>query len=348
MSSMEIWTTFFPKKVAWEITSAMANGEGGSSDWLKHEAIINEALQTLKKAGIKGVRLIIIPTELTTDGKQYDWSPVEKALSLCHKHKLAVDFCLGPFQYAHYPGIRLPQMLQRDVNEGLAFLDTNPKLREYGLRFLELQLKRYSRDARIRGFYLGNEWPDRNIVERTTIKIGVSRGFMAESASIAKDATVKPILFNTNIDPASQRRLFEVFQPFHEILGKQMRLGFDPYPSRERWDVTPLVKMKRFVKSYSACVENVCSVFDKSQLFFAEVEAQPWGHGESWYRLIKESKNPNEKIYNFHKDDLKKTFAKYISPTGIQEVSLWSPEFWLVAQFMGIAWPLEEVKKLSS
>ncbi|MEN9407690.1 MAG: hypothetical protein RLZZ455_906 [Candidatus Parcubacteria bacterium] len=346
---MEIWTTFFPKKIAWELTHAISKGRGGTSDWLQHTHLIEKALGDLRVAGIKGVRLIITPGELTDDGRRFNWSPVEKALTLCSRHKFQVDFCLGPFQYAHFPGIRLPSNLVTKVNAHNTYLDDTHEIREYGMRFLQLQMQRYGVDTRIRGFYLGNEWPDQNSVEgNTSLHIGVSREFMMIAAKAIRNTTTKPVLFNTNIDPSSSKQLYSVFRQFLTLLGTQMRLGFDPYPSRERWNVSPLVKVKRYFASYASCMEDLCVVFDKKQLFFAEVEAQPWGHGESWYSLIKNSPSPQEKIYDFHRSDLQSTFTKYILPTGIREVSLWSPEFWLVAKQMGINWPLDEVRHVSS
>lgn len=346
---MEIWTTFFPKKVAWELTHAISDGNGGTSEWLQHISLIDTALGDLKNAGIRGVRLIITPGELTDDGEHFNWMPVEKALTLCSRHLLQVDYCLGPFQYAHFPGIRLPSQLVTKADAQNTYLDDSPEIREYGMRFLQLQLERYGVDKRIRGFYLGNEWPDQNRVEgKTTLHAGVSRNFMLAAIKEIKKGTKKSIAFNTNIDPSSSKKLYSVFRPFSDLLGTQMRLGFDPYPSRERWNVTPLVKLRRFFAAYTSCMEDLCEVFEKKQLFFAEVEAQPWGHGESWYTLIKESPSPQEKIYDFHKDDLRRTFSRYILPTGITEVSLWSPEFWLVAKYMGINWPLEEVKRVNS
>lgn len=349
MSSMQLWTTFFPRKVSWELTHLRTVGKGGSSDWLKNKTLIDEALATLRSSKIEGVRLVITPGELTKDGEVFHWEALEVALQVCQKNSLLVDLCLGPFQYPHYPGIRLPKVFLNNLSAETDMIDAIPALREFGMLFLKEQIKWYGDDKRIRGFYLGNEWPDKNRIEgRNDLRAGVSREFMRDSVLYLKKSTKKPILFNTNIDPSFPDRLKSVFGEFFKLLGKQARLGFDPYPSRETWRRVPDMKIKRIFITYAASMEKVRKVLGTNNLFFTEVEAQPWGNGESWYRLIKEGEDSEKEIYGYKRDDLKKTFAKYIVPTGIREVNLWCPEFWLVAKEMGISWPLEQVATLKS
>ena len=85
---MQIWTTFSPQKVCWELTTVQNKGKGGTSDWMSHQKIIEESLLLLKQYGIVGIRLVIFPNELTKDGKSFNWMPLDAILARCAKHKL--------------------------------------------------------------------------------------------------------------------------------------------------------------------------------------------------------------------------------------------------------------------
>ena len=83
-------------------------------------------------------------------------------------------------------------------------------------------------------------------------------------------------------------------------------------------------------------------------LYFAEVEAQPWGDGRAWYKIIQAESNNQEKILQYTPTSLQKTWNTYIKQTNCPIVSLWGADFWLVTNYMKITWPLKQVKAISS
>lgn len=372
---MQIWTTFSPQKVCWELTTVQNKGKGGTSDWMSHQKIIEESLLLLKQYGIVGIRLVIFPNELTKDGKSFNWMPLDAILALCAKHKLLVDLCIGPFQYPHYPGIYLPEkvlshlssratngsrgilspqaaLLKRSLHYAGApvemttveRIDDNHKLNEYGLKFLEKQLKRYGSDKRIHGFHFANEWPDKQrIAGAEDIKGEVSEKFMLTAVTLIRKMTKKPIFMNTNIDAADKNTLFDTFKNIFASLDKQGRLGFDIYPSQETWKHAPLQKIRRLFEAYKASFISACHAFAPCEIYFAEVEAQPWGNGRSWYKIIKSEINPEEQILTYSRHSLKETWDKHISGTPCNTVSLWGSDFWLSAHAMGVKWPMNVV-----
>ncbi len=342
---MTLWTTFCPSKICWELTAIETTGKSPRSDWQKHQSLIAESLNTIKTAGISGIRLVIFPSELTTDGKIFDWKPIEIMLTLCRESHLLVDLCIGPFQYPYYPGIYLPKELTKQISPSEKYLDTDLFLESYGIDFLERQMNRHGNDKRIRGFHLANEWPDKQgIAGREEIKLTVSHEFMIATASYLKKATTKPILLNTNIDASDKKKMENVFGKITQLLGKQGHIGFDIYPSQEVWKKVPLQKIRRVFESYSKSFAIICSSLSPSEIYFAEVEAQPWGNGNSWFHLIKNEIDPQEKVLTYSRTSLPNTWRKYIQQTNCQSVSLWGADFWLSAEKMGITWPLEQLK----
>jgi len=345
---MNIWTTFTPGKVTWELTKVQSKGKGATSDWQKNLPIIKTSLQKLKTTGIVGIRLVIYPSEITKDGRIINWKPIDTMLNLCKENKLAVDFCIGPFQYPHYPGIFLPEQLKQYIPQE-NYLDSDKTLAIYGMDFLQKQLTRYGNDSRIHGFHFANEWPDfQRISGKETIRIGVSEAFMLHAATFLKQKTKKPILMNTNIDAGDKRKIWNTFDKLLSILGKQAKLGFDIYPSQETWMKSPLQKLRRLFEPYPKSLAWSCKRFNDCEIYFTEVESQPWGNGQSWYQMISNEENPNETIFGFHKNDLQKTWNKHITETSCQTVNLWGSDFWLSADAMKISWPLEMVRKLTS
>ncbi len=344
---MEIWTTFTPRKVSWELTYVKTNGESSSSNWQENIGLIDNSLEKLKDSGIVGIRLVIFPSEITNDGELFDWKLIENMLDLCSKHKLRVDLCIGPFQYPHYPGIYLPSELLKIFSPRGKHIDSDFVFKEFGTRFLKAQIRKFGNDKRIHGFHFANEWPDeQNIEGKRGLRIGVSEKFMQDSARLLKSLTKKPILLNTNIDALDHRRVIKVFGEILEILAKQVKLGFDIYPSQSKWKKVPLQKLRNKVYGYSKSFKSMQNKFPESEMYFAEVEAQPWGGGQSWYQLINEETNPKEKILTYTKSSLNETWSKYIAGTNCQALSLWGSDFWLSADMMGIKWPLEQVSCL--
>lgn len=346
---MTFWTTFTPGKVSWELTTIQTRAKGGDSNWMRHLDIIEASLKKLKANGIAGIRLVIYPYELTEDGKKFDWKPLETMLTLCKKHKLGVEWCIGPFQYPNYPGIYFPKPLLRHVFNNTRMLDTQPQLREFGTMYLEKQLERYGDDDRIRGFHFANEWPDiQHVQGKESVRTGVSPAYMLEAAKYIKEHTDKPISFNTNIDASDKRKIDNVFGELFDGLGNRARLGFDIYPSQETWRKAFLQKLRRIFEPYQKSYQWSCNRFPQCEMFFCEVEAQPWGSGQSWYKMINDEPNPQEKVLLYAKESLPKTMKKYIKPTTTKEVSLWGGDFWLSADAMGVKWPLEQVKHFAT
>jgi len=282
------------------------------------------------------------------DGKKFNWTAVETVLDLCKKHKLAIDFCIGPFQYPNYPGIYFPPALLAHVFDTPNSLDTRAPLREFGFLFLEKQMERYGNDKRITSFHFANEWPDKqNVKDKEQIKAWVSTAFMVEAAKYLTAHTTKVISLNTNIDASDKRRLSAVFAEVLEVLGEQASLGFDIYPSQETWRKAFFQKLRRIIEPYERAFAWSCRRFPDCSMYFCEVEAQPWGSGQSWYKMISDEPHPEEKVLHYTNNSLQETFDTYLSPSEPEIVSLWGVDFWLVAKAMHIDWPLAQVSSLA-
>lgn len=346
---MEIWTTFTPQKISWELTYIATKGKAPSSNWVKNIKLVEDSLKMLKIAGITGIRLVIYPTELSMDGKSLKWQIVDRMLEMCAKNKIAVDLCIGPFQYPNYPGIYLPAKQLQFVFDNKRCLDTVPELWKYGMDFLNEQINRYGKDRRIHGFHLSNEWPDPQKVKgREKVKTCISTSFMLNVVEFLLQNTKKPILLNTNIDVNHKKKLQKVFGEILKSLGSQGKLGFDIYPSQFTWKRYPLRKLLYLTWPYFKFFNSFKKKFSSCEMFFAEVEAQPWGGGQSWYQLINEAENPEEKVLSYSNNSLFKTYEKYIKKTDCQIVSLWGSDFWIAAEAMGVTWPLSQIKAIKS
>lgn len=345
---MTIWTTFTPQKVCWELTTVHTKGKKAVSAWLEQLPVIDTALRQLKTSGITGIRLVIFPNEVTQDAKAFDWKPIETMLDLCKKHKLLVDLCVGPFQYPNYPGIFLPKQLLQYVFDGPNSLDTKSPLRQYADTYLDKQMDRYADDKRIRGFHFANEWPDyQRVAGREKVRTWISTAYMIQAAGVLKKRTKKPFSLNTNIDASDKRKLANTFSEVLGVLEDQGRLGFDVYPSQETWSKAFLQKIRRIFEPYDRSYRWCARKFPLCEMYFCEVEAQPWGSGQSWFKMINDEPNPEEKVLLLTNQSIKKTFEKYIKKSKPYEVSLWGADFWLCASAMGVTWPLEQVKALA-
>lgn len=346
---MTIWTTFVPSKIAWELTQIPLQGKGATGDWQKHSELIKTSLKKLKAAGISGIRLSIYPSEITKDGETFNWKPLDTMLDLCRDKQILVDLCIGPFQYPQYPGIFLPEEIRKKVDDTKHYMDETSSVKQYGNTFLQKQMKRYATDKRIHGFHFANEWPDfQRVAGKEHIRIGISKTFMLEAASYLKQSTRKPISMNTNIDASNKQKLRNTFGELLSILGNQGKLGFDIYPTQETWTKAPLQKFMRLVEPYQKSVTWSCHHFPDCEVYFAEVEAQPWGNGQSWYKMITNESDPKKQIWGFKKEDIINTWKTYIANTPCQTVHLWGSDFWLSADAMHIDWPLQTIKQLTS
>ncbi|MGH7203611.1 MAG: hypothetical protein ACREHC_04175 [Candidatus Levyibacteriota bacterium] len=329
---MQYWTTFCPQKISWEITTVHGKGSGGDANWLRKRSIIEKSLRLLRESGIVGIRLVIYPNEVTQDGKKFDWQPIEIMLDLCKKYTLLVDLCVGPFQYPNYPGIYLPATLLEFVHNNTRSLDTAPIVREFGEIFLQKQIERYGDDRRIRGFHFANEWPDKQRVQgRENVRTWISEAFMLWAAAYLKEHTTKPIAMNTNIDVTNSQKLKKVFGELLALLEDQGRLGFDIYPSQETWAKAFLQKLHRLIQPYPRSFHQVKKQFPLSACYFCEVEAQPWGGGQSWFTIITTQANVHEHVLKYTRHSLRWTIKSYIRQSKPPEVSLWGADFWLSA-----------------
>ncbi|MGH7246247.1 MAG: hypothetical protein ACREGI_04940, partial [Candidatus Levyibacteriota bacterium] len=66
-------------------------------DWIAHQDIMKEDIATLAQHGIKAARLAILPFEITQDGQNFEFTPVDTALTIMHEKGMTADLCLGPF-----------------------------------------------------------------------------------------------------------------------------------------------------------------------------------------------------------------------------------------------------------
>ena len=346
MAQVQFWTTYSPQKICWEITTCENNGNHGDSNWQNHLPLIRKTLKQLKSAGITGIRLVLIPNDFSTDGNTFTFKPLETMLELCQKESLLVDFCLGPIQYPFYPSIRLPNKILEQIVTSQT-VTKNSTLHDYGLRFLTEQVKLYGKDKRIRGWYIGNEWPDAGDVEgKQHLRVRISRDFMVSCIKIVRKYSKKPIHLNTNIDVAYPLRQKITFHSLLNTIGTAGGLGFDVYPSQESWKKAPMLMLKRFFFPFPRSFQKIMQVFTKPKLFFAEIEAQPWGNGRSWHAIITAESNPEEKVLQYTRNSLPEHVNKRLRHCSVSEISLWGADFWLASNHMGVVWPLKQIKEL--
>jgi hypothetical protein len=169
---------------------------------------------------------------------------------------------------------------------------------------------------------------------------------MLDAVAYLKEATSKPIYLNTNIDAADKNKIVGRFHDLLTSLGSQGKLGFDIYPSQETWRLAPLQKLRRFIQPYFKSLLWAKKTYPSCEMYFAEIEAQPWGGGQSWFTLINQAPNPDIKILTYSKSSLQETWKNHIELSGCEIMSLWGADFWLSANKMGITWPLQQVKGL--
>ena len=106
-SDAELRTNFFPRKSMWEAVQLLKMKQlwlgGDESDWLSHSDIIGQHLDLLAQAGIRGARLVIAPFEVTKDGQNFDWSPIDTALQMFEERDLIASLSVGPIKFPFVP-----------------------------------------------------------------------------------------------------------------------------------------------------------------------------------------------------------------------------------------------------
>ena len=169
-----------------------------------------------------------------------------------------------------------------------------------------------------------------------------------KTAKYLKAHTDKPISMNTNIDASDKNKLKSAFYEVLNELEDQANLGFDIYPSQETWRKAPLQKLRRIFEPYPRSFRWSQNTFTFCKMYFCEVEAQPWGNGQSWFQIISNAPNPHEKILTYSNNSLRNTWEHHIKGTTCSRVSLWGSDFWLSANQMKITWPFEEVRTIAN
>lgn len=344
MKKIQVWANFCPKKFYWELRR-LPTFKAGSEEWWENPALFKEQLRLLKKAGITGLRLNIFNTELTTDALTIHWKPLDLFLQWADETELEIHLCLGPYQYPLWPGIRLPSVLLKEKKIAKV-IDQNKKFKEFGLGFLEEQLKRYAKHKLITGFYLGNEWHTTQRIEDFDKKneiFTISVKHMESMARLCKKLTKKPILLNTNFQANQLKQLEHTFLSLIKILRNQAWIGFDIYPSQENLIKSPFLLLHRKLHTYQDDIGSLKKKFIP-RLLISEFEAQPWGNGESWYDQIKKSPD----VVKTSAVQLDQTFPTFVSSKQFEQATLWGAEFWLIAYHMGHSEMLDQVLSISS
>lgn len=363
----ELRTNFFPRKTMWESVQLLKmRGEwvadNDESDWMAHPEIIESALDMLVDAGIKGARLVVVPFEVTTDGEQYNWQPVETALDMFQKRNMVASLSVGPLDFPFGPaGIRLPEkfanMLKQEMTEsGEGHIDlsispdsdlpiSSKAISDFSLSYLQRITEKYTDDPRIDKFYLGNEWPDNHAIEGVEGTMQVGREFMEVAVATMMAATKKKIVLNTNIHPSELERLQAESGPLLLQLGAQGVLGLDPYPTQEEKDSM----LAKEIERYGEHVERIREAFPETEIVFTEYQAEPWPPdglaGKSWAEI---QQDHPKVVEEFFQKSFPRTLETYMINSGIKEVGLYGSPQWTIAAQMGYDFPLELLKTISS
>jgi len=348
-----LWANICPRKLYWELEQT--TDKSLFKEWYFYPEILAESFRLLNQAGVTGIRLNIFNYELTFKQKSTDWQALELALNLAQQNQLQVHLCLGPWQYPLWPGLRLPNYMTASMTASkvesqpntINYLDNNLEIFEWGNWWLESQLERYGNDPRIAGFYLGNEWPNKQALENdveTNWKI--SPAYMSQAMAICHAYTDKPIIMNTNLDASQPEKIINTYQKLWQFAPKQFRLALDVYPSRETWRLAPELRFRRQHLSWAEDVKRLQSKIPV-QVMVGEFEAQPWGAGESWAQWWQNSSGNFDHRLKFSPKILNQWFIRYLNPAPINEITLWGAEFWLTGQLLGYGWPLKLVRQWS-
>jgi|GEM_PF-6447463 len=347
----EISLTWMPRQQMYEIAmvlDSLGTWDGSEkSEWLKHLDEIKKNLLIIKEMGVTNVRLAILPFEITKDGEEYDWEPIETALDMLNAQGISADLCLG-IDLPYYPGIRLPSDLQTQLEKEYADTGQNnisismgtddkmPKssvaIRDFSLKFLKATLEKYAKDERIRGFYLANEWPSDDEVEGLPQgkTLSIKPDFMLEFAKVTTSLTDKPLSLNTNIHVSNPEEIKKKLGPLLDLLtqsrsleehvdGKrEVKLGLDIYPQKEEENWT----LKILMDNYKAMIARIQADFPGVEIVTTEFQAEPWPPdkytGDSWAKIYAQVPDIITQYYLEQFPTTLDSHAKHF-----QEVGLW-------------------------
>jgi len=361
----ELRTTIFPRKIMWEAVQVLKAKDEWSydideSDWLRRLDIFEEHIARLAANGIKGGRLEVVPFELTQDGINFNYAPLEKAIEIMAQHGMKVDLCLGPIDYPYYPGFRLPINLENQLEETFStgginqiFISEQPdplypevsqNISDFATRFLQETLSRYGHDPRIDKLYLGNEWPDEHGIEGVEGTMNVSQELMLQFAQMIMDGSDKKVAINTNIHPTQPDEFTLKLGPLLNLLGDRGVLGLDVYPTREAKVHTE----KEAIPDYAALINELRRRFPDTELVFTEFQAEPWPPegiaGQSWIDIFRQ--HP-EIFINFFQRSFPPSLESHIIASGITEVGLWGAPAWLTGEKSEYDFPLEMMQTIA-
>lgn len=354
----QLSTTLFPRKIFYEMMLAkhqLGEWPGGEELWFKHLEIFEEALQILKDAGIKSARLEVVPFELSKDGKEFDWQPLELAIEMMKMYDIAVELCIGPLDYPYHPGIRLPikleDTLRAEINskgeneirismdQDGNFPNSSAEIRDFGLLFTQEIMKRFGNHPDIRRFYIGNEWPNEHGVEGSGlghVTMKVEKDFMLEVVRIVKAATDKKIAINTNIHPSEPQILEKDLGELINILGEQGIVGFDTYSTREA--ESPELFPTMF--QYEEMMKQIRAMYPKTEMVFTEFQAETWPPdelaGRAWAEIYQ---NHPDLVTQFYQNFFPPTLESHVIASGIKDVNLWGAPLIIVCSMLGYDFP---------
>lgn len=346
-----VWANFCPRKYLWEV-SQIPGVSLHPGEWWQQTERLDQALWLLRSHGVQGLRLNIFNFELLPQAYTPDWTPAITFLSLAKKHGLAIDWCLGPFQYPLWPGIRLPADLNDEIpsgKESIVDLSQVDELHAWAMWWAKTQLEFLSHFPTVKGVYLENEWHTAQAIEGETSPIpplySLSSAWLAELATLATQFPSLAVLCNTNLDISQTSEIQQVFAPLRLILGAQFQLGLDVYPSRVTWKATPRLWLVHHRQRYARAVRRVEQEL-AGPIFWGEFEAQPWGTGQSWVKWWQQRVN-QEVRESYSPDWLWRQYDRYFQFLPERKITLWGAEFWLVSELLGYHNPLDQVMGLA-
>jgi hypothetical protein len=333
----EVGTTFFPRKIMWELTR--------ESEWSNNPEVIDDAVKLLAENGIKRMRLVVVPFELTHDGEKYSWSAIDNMLEMFSQHGVACDLCAGPMDYPYGPaGVRLPKKYEEMIDKDIHIsMDYHP-IRDWALDFTDKIFERYGNNGLIDRFYIGNEWPDRHAIEGTNYAMTIGKDFMLEVISRASKRTNKKLVLNSNIHPSMTRRLDTEFGLILKLLGSQGVLGLDTYPTQEEKDL----RLSLANQDYGLLVQRVQDLFPDTEIEFTEMQAEPWPddvEGKPWDEIL--TKHFDRVVDSYYRNNFPSSIETHLIPSGLKKHVFWGAPLWLVANKMGYKFPLQMISEIS-
>lgn len=352
--------TLFFRKLMWELVQELkAQGlwsGSDESDWFAHQEVIEDALDILASAGIKGGRLTITAYEMTDDEGNFTWERLDKAIEMMQLRNMKVELAVG-IDNPEYPGVRLSDALRErlieearrngkeEIQIGLTpdpnFPEHSAEILDFCQRLLEAQIQRH--DHNVESYYLGNEWPNAHLIEgmpdelAETFKMSFGEDFMLDMVDRAMRLTQKPIGLNTMIHPSRLDELESVYGRIFERLGKQGKLGFDVYPTRSL-----LVPEEReMMDDYDVLMEAVRRLFPDALVVLTELQSAPWpkdGMSEAWVDIYEEH---TQFIIDFYEKWYPRILELFAAKSGATQIGVWDLHVILVALKRGYEFPVQ-------